>query len=81
MVAHGQTWTSDVACTSVSLPLRDQLRSRGYARPKPRLSTSLLIASPPIDCFREVQGGVYQGLSVAVGCCGQIRTRRNCNPL
>jgi hypothetical protein len=25
MVVHGRTWTSSVACASVSLPLRDQL--------------------------------------------------------
>jgi hypothetical protein len=51
MTVHGRTWTSGVACASVSLPLRDQLRSRGYARPKPGLSTDLLITSPSINGF------------------------------
>jgi hypothetical protein len=51
MVVHGRTWTSGVACASVSLPLRDQLRSRGYVRPKPGRSTGSLVMTPLMDGF------------------------------
>jgi hypothetical protein len=46
---RGSVRTSGVACASVSLPLRDQVCWRGYARPEPGRPMGLLITSPSID--------------------------------
>jgi hypothetical protein len=74
MGVHDRMSTTGVACASVSLSLRDPLRSRGYARREPRPTYRSAHYESVDEWFQGVHGCLYQGTDV---CVGLVRTGLN----